>query len=521
MNVDLSGIDVIAADRIYVQEARTKVKAYAEKFLESAILNTNPSNIAIGLQVFYFLGELNVSIKNSINKVVSNHKREVKLLMELSSLEATHRKNRAKSNKQGGDHSILPGRSSAKPTGVQLRKIMWQNFDVLINEKSMGCVRQVITLQKVLLRKRDPVTHSLYIESCEVQNFSQVVWKDFVGHICEALTILGNKSPDARQYINEDYPSKLFKPLTELWEKSSATRDSLLAFNHTSMKPQKSKFESKFDRFEEIHDLDEDEMMLKNRNYNGMEDVKIAFKNFENNYLARSLSRMFDEVESIWGLEEYGRSRWNVSDPDLDRLVGVMCEELAVSAVDSKLAIAISKNIVKAIKKIKIEAENSLATGSDARQLIAPPTKDQTNNWCIVNTIWKLYQKCDDEFTKLGDGRQDYRTVVVLQALADHSKDWLPKVLESLEDMLELVNTAITPLLYEINQSIKSIIITMHDEGDGVLAESGSDVCLWSRELKEFVSRVVRDHFTTVRLGNDFFCKLTNFRISIGQRRMK
>jgi len=239
-----------------------------------------------------------------------------------------------------------------------------------------------------------------------------------------------------------------------------------------------------------------------------MEDVKIAFKNFENNYLARSLSRMFDEVESIWGLEEYGRSRWNVSDPDLDRLVGVMCEELAVSAVDSKLAIAISKNIVKAIQKIKIEAENSLATGSDARQLIAPPTKDQTNNWCIVNTIWKLYQKCYDEFKKLGDGRQDYRTVVVLQALADHSKDWLPKVLESLEDMLELVNTAITPLLYEINQSIKSIIITMHDEGEGVLAESGSDVCLWSRELKEFVSRVVRDHFTTLVCKRDIMNRL-------------
>merc|ERR1712167_536044 len=69
------------------------------------------------------------------------------------------------------------------------------------------------------------------------------------------------------------------------------------------------------------------------------------------------------------------------------------------------------------------------------------------------------------------------------------------------------VNTAITPLLYEINLSIKSIIITMHNEADGQL-ESGSEICLWSRELKEFVSRVVRDHFTTLVCKRDIMNRL-------------
>ena len=62
--------------------------------------------------------------------------------------------------------------------------------------------------------------------------------------------------------------------------------------------------------------------------------------------------------------------------------------------------------------------------------------------------------------------------------------------------MMELVNVAITPLLSEIAKSIEGIILTMHNESDSSV--ESTQVCLWSRELRDFVARVVREHFTTL-----------------------
>ena len=48
----------------------------------------------------------------------------------------------------------------------------------------------------------------------------------------------------------------------------------------------------------------------------------------------------------------------------------------------------------------------------------------------------------------------------------------------------------------------------MHNEADGQLEKSSDVICLWSRELKDFVSRVVRDHFTTLVCKRDIMNRL-------------
>ena len=69
---------------------------------------------------------------------------------------------------------------------------------------------------------------------------------------------------------------------------------------------------------------------------------------------------MFDSVENFLSIEDRNRFRWNVADQELDKLVSTMIEELAVSAVDQQLSLCISKNIIKTIRKVSVEAENSL-----------------------------------------------------------------------------------------------------------------------------------------------------------------
>ena len=51
--MDLSGIEVIEQDRVFVAQARVKVRNYAEKILDHSIQTNNPSNIAMALLVFY------------------------------------------------------------------------------------------------------------------------------------------------------------------------------------------------------------------------------------------------------------------------------------------------------------------------------------------------------------------------------------------------------------------------------------------------------------------------------------
>ena len=84
-----------------------------------------------------------------------------------------------------------------------------------------------------------------------------------------------------------------------------------------------------------------------------------------------------------------------------------------------------------------------------------------------------------------------------LSILASSSSNWLPAVMAALEEMMELVNIAITPLLSEIAKNIEAIILNMHDVHSSLLASEGAP-CPWSEELRSFVSRVVKDHFTTL-----------------------
>ena len=524
-NVDLDGIEVIQDDRKFIIEARVKVRNYTEKLLDQAIITTNPSNIAMALLVFFFLGELDGAVSSALNKVMNYHKKEVQNLLALSNLEATYRKNRANlRNNENSTSFHLPGRSANKPTGIQLRNVLWKNFD-LVKEKTANTIDQIVTLHRVLLRKRNSVTHELYIENCSTKSLSVLIWKSTMVHIQEALLLVCKKSNDCKMYLEGEYP-RLYQQLLDLWERSSKDRDSQLAFNFTT-KGQNQGAGQKGQQGQQGHHLgqgdpdDFESEFITQKLYNGMDEIKILFNSFETAYLGRSLSRMFDSVENIFTSDDR-KSKWNISENDLEKLVEILISELEVSAVDLKLALAVSKNIVKTIKKISINAENSMTTsGKEAVQVIGPPTSEQIENCCIINTIWRFYWKCDLHFNDLKRGRYSASASMhgvhsgqtqfhtgqthnptnemseALSILANHSNSWLPSVTTALEEMMELVNMAITPLLSEIAKNIEKIILTMHDNS-GTNITANTETCHWSKELKDFVSRVIREHFTTL-----------------------
>merc|ERR1719454_1619509 len=148
-------------------------------------------------------------------------------------------------------------------------------------------------------------------------------------------------------------------------------------------------------------------------------------------------------------------------------------------------------------------AENSMrTTGEEALQVVRPPTPEQVQNCCIINTIWRFYWKCDLHFNDLKRGHLHTASgptemSEALSILASSSSNWLPAVMAALEEMMELVNIAITPLLSEIAKNIEAIILNMHDVHSSLTANEGAP-CPWSEELRSFVSRVVKDHFTTL-----------------------
>lgn len=400
-----------------------------------------------------------------------------------------------------------------------------------LREKTSSTIDQIVTLHRVLLRKRNSVTHDLYIENCSEKCLSVEIWKTTINHIQEALLLVSKKSNDCRMYLETEYP-RLYQQMLELWDRCSKDRESQLAFNYSPKNSKNTKnLATSYTGNTAAHvDEDQDDFDLDYQNkklYNGMDEVKTLFTNFETAYLGRSLSRMFDAVENIFAAAadydgskpRYGQtvynshsSKWNISENELEKLVNIMLEELEVSAVDLKLAVSVSKNIVKTIKKISITAENSLSiNGKEAVQVVNPPTAEQMENCCIINTIWRLYWKFDLQFNDLKRGNFHNMAAKpasnsastgaplnevseALTILANSAESWLPAVSSSLEEMMELVNIAITPLLSEIAKNIEQIILTMHDDSTDV----SSDVCYWSKELRDFVSRVVREHFTTL-----------------------
>uniref|UniRef100_A0A8C7UL68 Conserved oligomeric Golgi complex subunit 5 n=1 Tax=Oncorhynchus mykiss TaxID=8022 RepID=A0A8C7UL68_ONCMY len=424
--VDLSGIDVIENDLLLISRARLEVENQAKRLLEQGMEIQNPTQVGTALQVFYNLGSLRETISGVVEGYRTTIQDNVTTALDIKGLT------------QPTGNRGAPGRAVMPTPGntAAFRAALWTNLEKLMDQICAAC-GQVQHLQKVLTKKRDPVTHVCFI--------SEII------KVRRHVLIKGLSSSFLKQALEGEYP-KLLRLYNDLWRRlqqysssiqgvisSSAGLDTAMDLPTTEMDNQDLFTQTK-------HDYDPEKAL------------KDSLQPYEAAYLSKSLSRLFDPINLVFPMG--GRNP--PSHDELDSIIKTITSELNVASVDTSLTLAVAKNAAKTVQLFCVKSEQLLSTQGDASQVIGPLTEGQRRNMAVVNSLYRLHQ-----------------------AVA--------------KGVQALMASAVQPLLLSVSDSIEAIIITMHQEDfSGSMSTPGKpDVpcSLYMRELQGFVGRVMADYF--------------------------
>ncbi|KAF6031066.1 COG5 [Bugula neritina] len=452
--VDLSGIEVLENDKRIISQVRVEVESQAQKMLHLGMTNLNQNQAGTALQVFYNLNLLTRTVDDLMTEYESKIETSIDQTVDQQKLSANNETALASG----------PGRVNLPVNSALFRANLWTAMEKLMESIYSSCA-QIHHLQRVLTKKRDPVTQVCFINEYVKSSDSKLLnrhWKSINMLLQKKLISASNKSNLIRQALEGEFP-KLLRLLSDLWTRLNqlvATTTSTdissvsLLYSDTSADHKAGTFDA--------------EVLLRE-----------TVDHFNNAYLSRSLSRLFDPINLLF----IQGSMSIPSNEEINGVISTISSELQLASFDSKMAFAVSKNVSKTIKMFAVKCEQLLSTDGEASQVIEPATAGQTRNAAVVNSLYYLHMAID----KLKNN-----------SMQGYDAKCLAVVSESLEASTTLMRNAVQPLLSSINDSMEAIILTMHQEDfSSATAHSDSQQCsLYMKELQGFLARVQSEYLS-------------------------
>ncbi|XP_040858403.1 conserved oligomeric Golgi complex subunit 5 isoform X5 [Ochotona curzoniae] len=464
--IDLSGIEVIENDLLFIARARLEVENQARRLLEQGLETQNPTQVGTALQVFHNLGTLKHTVSSVVDGYCATLEENINSALDIKVLSQP-----LQSAVRGG-----PGRSTMPTPGntAAFRASLWTNMEKLVDHICAVC-GQVQHLQKVLSKKRDPVSHVCFIDEIVKDGQPEILYK-FWNSVTQALSsqfhTATNSSMFLKQSFEGEYP-KLLRLYNDLWKR--------LQQYHQNIQGNFSAGGAA-DLYVDVQHMEDDTQDIfipKRPDYDPEKALKDSLQPYEAAYLSKSLSRLFDPINLVF--PPGGRNP--PSSDEIDGIIKTIASELNIAAVDANLTLAVSKNVAKTIQLYGVKSEQLLCTQGDASQVIGPLTEGQKRNVAVVNSLYKLHQSV----TKVVSSQSSF------PAAAEQT------ILSALQMVHALMGSAVQPLLGSVGDAIESIIITMHQEdfAGSVSGPAKPDVpcSLYMKELQGFIARVMSDYF--------------------------
>ncbi|XP_014663844.1 PREDICTED: conserved oligomeric Golgi complex subunit 5-like [Priapulus caudatus] len=419
-DVDLSGVDVIEKDQKFIKQARRDVDSQAQRLLKQGMESQNQTQVATALQVFYNLG----CLKDTVDKVVGCCREglheNVKTALDIRVIQQSQP---PPDRGKGG-----PGRAAMPTPGntAAYRATLWTNMAKLMDNIYSTC-SQVEHLQKVLEKKRDPVTHVCFVDELLKDGSITIVqsfWEAVTQILTEEFSKAANDSSFIKQAFDGEYP-KLLRLYNDLWKRLQ-------------------QFTAKLTISASLDGLEATGNSALSSDYSPEKAMRHSLLAFENAYLSRSLSRLFDPINLAFSSGPYS----SPTNDEVDGIVKTVASELNVANVDTSLSIMIGKNVAKTIKLFTVKCEQLLLMDSEATQVIGPATESQRQNAGVVNTLYRFHKAINK----------------VLSGLSGFPPPAISYMQESLEDVVELMQAALQPLLMAVSDTTGAIVLTLHQE---------------------------------------------------------
>ena len=469
---DLTGLEVVEGEARKVRQWRAEVERQAEGLMTRGMATGNQTHLATGLQVFYNLGTLSGVLDTMMEDLQRKLKTQWTESLDIKRITESSEAGL----KVGRGAGPGPGKAALPVAGnnAAFRSSLWANIDASL-EAVHSLMSQLWLLQRLLTKKIDPVTHQPFITILQSPNIVLNSWVKICKIIKDCLFNAQTKSNFVKQTFEGEYP-KLVKLYEELWNKLKYTSNQfILSSVHLEI-------ENKTEVIDQVIFKDDME-----------EGLRESLAQFEHAYLARSLSRLFDPINLMFGAG--AGSAAGLSVEEVTSLVTVIASELNIAAVDARLLTSVTRNIGKAISLFCVKCEGCV--DSEASQVIGQPSGAQLQNISIVNMMWVMSEKlgalCIDQEAVLGAERIEILDLAI-------------------RDVSKLMTTAVEPLLASVNDSIEAILLTMHKEdfssSEGDSSTPAAACSLYMKELQSFLERIARDFFATFTCREFLFIHL-------------
>ncbi|GFR70305.1 conserved oligomeric Golgi complex subunit 5 [Elysia marginata] len=378
---DLSGVEVIEQDRRFVKQARKEVETQAQKMLEQGMETQNQTAVATSLQVFYNLGSLHHVVDRVIDGCRGTLHQQIRSCLDVQALTMAY----------GGAGKGGPGRAAMPSPGntAALRANLWTNMEKLMDNIYSACA-QVQHLQKVLVKKRDPVSHVCFIDELNKHHNGEVhiihsFWEDVTRMLTKEFNDAAENSTFLKQTFEGEYP-KLLRLYNDLWRRLQQFSITLTVTPSSNI-PDLSLTQGSTGQGQGDDDFFAQTEKAR-QNYDSEKALRETLATFERAYLSRSLSRLFDPINLVF----ISSASSAPTQEEVDNIVKTISSELNVSSVDAKLSVTVARNVAKTVKLFCVKSEQLLSTDGEASQVIGPLTYGQTRNIGVVNTLFQFHQ---------------------------------------------------------------------------------------------------------------------------------
>ena len=276
---DLTGIDVIEQDQRVILHAKADVEKNAEGMMVRGLEARNQNQVGVAVQVFKNLSILEQKLKGCLQSRLSHLKSKLAEALDVKAITSQAEEAKIKASTSSTASTPGPGRAAMPVPGnmATFRAILWNNLENVLDavyEKSC----EMVCLQRLLCKKRDTVTHSLFVDLLPEQSrqLLQVFWDGVLRLMEKRLASASGDSNFLRQALEGEYP-KLLRLFNDLWSRLHTAGVEANSSDST-VAPCKNPFSSA-----------------------AMDPgLRETLGSFERAYLSRSLSRLFDPVNLMF-----------------------------------------------------------------------------------------------------------------------------------------------------------------------------------------------------------------------------
>ncbi|EGG13474.1 oligomeric Golgi complex component [Cavenderia fasciculata] len=152
---DLKGIEIVDTQTEWINQCREQIIVTSSNLIMQGMNSQNQSEVASSLQVFYNLGILVEKVNQIINNITEKVTKSIKLMLNVNKLVIDQQQQQQQQHNQ---HQ-------------QQKQSIWTKIESVMDTLYTSCI-QVIQLQRVLSKIRDPSTHKTLMDIIKSSNTS-------------------------------------------------------------------------------------------------------------------------------------------------------------------------------------------------------------------------------------------------------------------------------------------------------------------------------------------------------------